>query len=114
MERILSPHDPIFKCGESGILTITTWGYVEKLEIEFPAELVALDSTLNQTICYDIPTHTKTESIQFMIPLYTPYLEDYVITVRAYRGNKHLEDYPKMDVVGVKGTVLDELRTRLR
>ncbi|MBO5336926.1 MAG: InlB B-repeat-containing protein [Lachnospiraceae bacterium] len=114
VERILAPHDSIFKCGESGILTITTWGYVEKLEIEFPQELVALDSTLNQTICYDIPTHTKTENIQFMIPLYTPYLDDYVITVRAYRGDKHLEDYPKMDVVGVRGTVLDELRTRLR
>ena len=26
VERILSPHDPIFKCGESGILTFTTWG----------------------------------------------------------------------------------------
>lgn len=114
VERILAPHDPVFKCGESGILTITTWGYVEKLEIEFPAELVALDSTLNQTICYDIPTHTRTENIQFMIPLYTPYLDDYRITVRAYRGDKHLEDYPKMDVVGVRGTVLDELRTRLR
>ena len=29
VKRILEPQEPVFKCGESGILTFTTWGYAE-------------------------------------------------------------------------------------
>lgn len=115
VERILSPHDPIFKCGESGILTFTTWGYADRVEVVFPESMTALDPTLNKVYDYtDCPGYMITEHLQFMVPLYTPENQNLEITVRAYKGDKKLEDHPTISVIGVSGTVLDEFRTRLR
>lgn len=115
VERILSPHDPIFKCGESGILTFTTWGYADRVEVIFPESMTALDPTLNKVYDYtDCPGYMITEHLQFMVPLYTPENQNLEITVRAYKGDKKLEDHPTISVIGVSGTVLDECRTRLR
>lgn len=115
VERILEPHDPIFKCGESGILTFTTWGYVDRVEVIFPESMTALDPTLNKVYDYtDCPGYMITEHLQFMVPLYTPENQNLEITVRAYKGDKKLEDHPTISVIGVSGTVLDEFRTRLR
>lgn len=108
--RILPPHEPVFKQGESGILHIEAWGYAEKVEVEFPEFL----SEYNRTFLYaDRPRHKVEESIQFMIPLDAP--EDvYEITVRAYKGDRFLEAHPAISTMEVEGSVLDELRTRLR
>lgn len=115
VERILSPHDPIFKCGESGIITFTTWGYADRVEVIFPESMTALDPTLNKVYDYtDCPGYMITEHLQFMVPLYTPENQNLEITVRAYKGDKKLEDHPTISVIGVSGTVLDEFRTRLR
>ena len=90
-ERILSPHDPIFKCGESGILTFTTWGYADRVEVIFPESMTALDPTLNKVYDYtDCPGYMITEHLQFMVPLYTPENQNLEITVRAYKGDKKL------------------------
>lgn len=111
VQRILPPHEPVFKRGESGILDITTWGYAEYVEVEFPDFL----SEYNKTFLYtDCPDYRKEEQIQFMIPLYAPEGGDYTITVRAYKGDKRLEDHPSISAIRVDGTILDELRTRLR
>ena len=115
VERILEPHDPIFKCGESGILTFTTWGYADRVEVIFPESMTALDPTLNKVYDYtDCPGYMITEHLQFMVPLYTPENQNLEVTVRAYKGDKKLEDHPTISVIGVSGTVLDEFRTRLR
>ena len=115
VERILSPHDPIFKCGESGILTFTTWGYADRVEVIFPESMTALDPTLNKVYDYtDCPGYMITEHLQFMVPLYTQENQNLEVTVRAYKGDKKLEDHPTISVIGVSGTVLDEFRTRLR
>lgn len=115
VERILEPHDPIFKCGESGILTFTTWGYADRVEVIFPESMTALDPTLNKVYDYtDCPGYMITEHLQFMVPLYTPENQNLEVTVRAYKGDKKLEDHPTISVIGVSGTVLDEIRTRLR
>lgn len=115
IERILAPHDPIFKCGESGILTITTWGYADRVEVEFPAEIVNLNPELNKVYTYTMtPKYRQEEQLQFMIPLYTPENTSYTITVRAYKDDKKLEEYPDLSVIEVEGSVLDEIRTRLR
>ena len=58
--------------------------------------------------------YRKTEELEFMVPLYTPENQIQEITVRAYKGDKRLEDHPTISVIGVSGNVLDELRTRLR
>jgi hypothetical protein len=113
--RILAPHDPIFKCGESGILHIITYGYADRVEVEFPPEMTALDPELNKTFHYEeTPTYIQEENLQFMIPLYTPENTAFTITVRAYKGDKQLEDHPAVSVIGVEGSVLGEIRTRLR
>ncbi len=115
VKRILEPHEPKFKCGESGILTITTWGYADSVEVEFPEEFTNLAPDLNTTYDYtDNPQYVHKEELQFMVPLYTPENKQYTITVRAYKGDKKLENYPSLSTVKVGGTVLDDIRTRLR
>lgn len=115
ISRILEPHTPVFQCGESGILTIHTYGYAEKVEVEFPAEMAALNPELNQTFSYSGQTeYKKDETLQFMIPLNTPVNENYCIAVRAYKGDRILEKYPSLGTISVSGSILSELRTRLR
>lgn len=115
VKRILEPQEPVFKCGESGILTFTTWGYADRVEVIFPECMTALDPTLNKVYDYtESQGYRKTEELEFMVPLYTPENQTQEITVRAFKGDKRLEDHPTISVIGVSGNVLDELRTRLR
>lgn len=111
VERILAPHDPVFKRGESGILSITAWGYVDKVEVEFPDFL----SEYSQTIDYrGYSDYKEDEKLQFMIPLYADEGADYEITVRVYKGDRKLEAHPAIRTIQVKDSILDEIRTRLR
>ncbi|MCM1101957.1 MAG: InlB B-repeat-containing protein [Clostridium sp.] len=115
IERILEPHTPQFKRGESGRLHITSWGYADRVEVEFPEEFAADDPTLNRVYVYERDAmYKREESEDFMVPLYVAENPEYRVVVRAYKGDKMLEVYPAMTVFGVEGTVLDELRTRLR
>ncbi len=115
VSRILEPHEPIFKCGESGILEINAWGYVDKVEVEFPRDILEKNPDLNKTyIYYPNAMYVQQEKLQFMIPLDTPESNNYMITVRAYKGDKKLEEYPVFGTIKVEGSVVDELRTRLR
>ena len=111
VERILAPHDPVFKRGESGILSVTAWGYVDRIEVEFPDFL----SNYSQIIDYNgYSDYKEDEKIQFMIPLYADEGIDYEITVRVYKGDRKLEAYPEIRTIQVKDSILDEIRTRLR
>lgn len=113
LERILEPHDPVFKAGESGILTILTTGYVDRVEVIFPEEMWALDASLNQTYIYEVPDYIKEEKLAFMVPLRVPEaVMD--ITVRAFKQDTSIEQHPRLATMTVKGNVLDELRTRLK
>lgn len=115
IERVLEPHEPQFKRGESGCLRIVSRGYADRVEIEFPPEFVAENPELNQVYVYvENPMYKQEESCEFMIPLYVPEKREYIITVRAYKGDRMLEAHPALAVLGVEGSVLSELRTRLR
>lgn len=113
LERILEPHDPLFKAGESGLLKILTTGYVDRVEVIFPEEMSELDASLNRTWLYKAPDYIKEEQITFMVPLRVPeaVME---ITVRAYKQDTNIEQHPRLATMTVKGNVLDELRTRLK
>lgn len=113
LERILEPHDPVFKAGESGILTIVTTGYVERVEVSFPQEMTELDPSLNRVYEYPVPDYIQEEKLTFMVPLKVP---DAVmdITVRAYKRDTGIEEHPGLTTITVDGNVLDELRTRLK
>lgn len=113
--RVLEPHEPQFKRGESALLRISSWGYADRIEVEFPAEFLEGNMVENQVYVYERnPMYKQEETYSFMIPLYVQDRESYHVTVRAYKGDKRLERYPELTVFGVGGTVLDELRTRLR
>ena len=113
VKRVMEPHTPVFKKGESGILHIRTWGYVEKLEICFPLEMTKEDGSLNRMIVYETPECVANEEILFMVPLGA--LDgEMTICVRAYKSGTGLETEPEMIVIKVEDSVLNELRTRLR
>lgn len=115
IERLLEPKTPLFKRGESGCLRIRAWGYVDKIEVEFPEELDAGDGNLKCEYVYESSlSYIQEEENIFMIPINFSQNGEYTVTVRAYKGDKMLERHPALAVLGVEGTVLDELRTRLR
>ena len=108
---MLSPHEPVFQRGESGILIVSVRGYARKLEIEWPESFAEDDPDLPRLFSYEIPTELAREEIEFMVPLYLEDDGERQITVRAYKGERTLECRPHLSVAG---SVLEELRTRLR
>ena len=113
MERLLSPKDPVFQAGESGKLTITAGGYVDKLVVTFSEELSGRDGRLDREFVYEIPMYEQREVILFMVPLYTKEGE-YKVKIQAYKDGTQIEDRPVWLDFTVKGSVLDDFRTRLR
>ncbi|MBQ7777198.1 MAG: InlB B-repeat-containing protein [Lachnospiraceae bacterium] len=109
VERVLEPHTPQFKKGESGVLYVETIGYVERLEISFPAGF----EEANRSIVYEVPNYYKSEEIPFVVPFEVPEGE-MVIQVKAFKAGTELEAAPELITISVKGSILDELRTRLR
>lgn len=49
-----------------------------------------------------------------MVPLYPAENGLYEVTVKAYKGDSKLEEHPVICAVTVNGSVLSQLRTRLR
>lgn len=115
-----------FKRGESGILEIKSWGFVEQLEIIFPECFTQSHPELNQRIVYAHPAWKETEQIEFMVPLYLDGINnaldkdmddsttEYSLTVKAYKQGEYIELHPRIHLFQVGGTVLDDLRTILR
>lgn len=109
--RERNPEENIFKTGDGAILSITTTGYADRVEVAFPEELLGLDPDLNRIYEYEYPYLEKSETIQFHIPLGIVQ-QEYEITVTAWKNGQVLVSRPALLVV--EGNVLDELRTRIR
>jgi len=109
IERVLSPHDPLFRGGEKGILKIQLSGGVDSYRITFPQELSQLDDTLN---CEKKLEQGKLNKVdyEFFIPLNTPN-GNYSVTVDAYKKGKKKSANP---FFAVDGVITDDLRTRIR
>lgn len=116
IERILEPHDPVFKGGESGILYITVYGYADRAEAEFPPELAGEDGSRSGMVFdySDMQIYMQESKVQFMVPLYIPAGREYTLKVRAFRGDNSLECEPTLKVTAEGGNVLSEFHTRLR
>ena len=106
-----NPEEKIFKTGDGAVLEIVTAGYVEKLEVVFPEELLQVNQNLPLVYEYEYPSLRNTETVKFSIPLGIPE-QEYEITVRAYKNGEML--ISKQTLMIVEGNVLDELRTRIR
>ena len=109
--RERNPAENICKTGDGVILDIQTSGYVERVEVIFPQELIGEQSDLNRVYTYEYPYLRTNETIQFHVPLGIAEKE-YEIIVRAYKDGEMLTSKPTLVVV--EGNVLDELRTRIR
>lgn len=112
IQRILSPHEPVFKAGESGILHADIYGYARRLEVFYPEEWLSFGVSEKQISDYGQEREAiRQETLQFMVPLKTPE-GAYTFQVRAYSHSG--EELVEHLQIQVKGSVLDELRTRLR
>ncbi|MDE6639925.1 MAG: InlB B-repeat-containing protein [Acetatifactor sp.] len=116
IERILAPHDPVFKGGESGILYINTYGYADRVEVEFPPEFAEADERLKKVVFdySDEQLYRQESAVQFMVPLYISTDREYTLKVRVFRGEKSLESNPVLYITSEGGDILSEFRTRLR
>ena len=109
IERVLSPHDPVFKSGEKGIIKITVTGKAERLKITFPRELTMLDDTLNKEIILN-KLSTETINYEFFVPLGAE-SKNYNVEVKVFKEGREKVTYPSFRVLG---NVTDNLRTRIR
>ena len=112
-ERLPEPHEPVFRCGESGKLVITSYGYVDKVEVIFPNELTHLNPELDIVYTYDGTVYRQEEEYEFMIPLGTP-LGEYTIIVNAWKDGEIKTCSPIIRTLGEEESVLKDIRTRLR
>jgi len=113
--KMKNPQETVFAAGESGVLLITTYGYADWVEVVFPEEMTRYNPELNQIIDYrENPSSCKEERLQFMIPVHTPANQSYRIIVRAYKDGRLLEEEPVLCTIAVQGSIVDEIRTRLR
>ncbi len=110
--RVLAPHTPLFKRGESGMLIVKARGYVERIEVELPDILA--EGGKYYEFCYSTPKDLVREELLFMVPLSVDVDGEYSILVKAYKGEGVLADEPRLCTLKVEDTVLGELRTRLR
>jgi len=107
--RVLEPHTAIFKKGESGVLHISAWGYVDKIEIMFPQAFEMAERIIH----YEIPAALKQEEVPFIVPLKASEGQ-MTIQVKAYKNGVCLEEDSGLVTIEVIGSVLNEFRTRLR
>ena len=112
-QRILAPHEPVFRCGESGKVTVAAYGYVDKVEIVFPKELMDLAPELHAVFEYEGTAYSQLEEYEFMIPLGTP-LGEYKIAVNAWKDGEIKTSMPLIWTLGEEESVLNDIRTRLR
>ena len=109
IERVLSPHEPIFMGGEKGVLKIKLQGGVERVKITFPQALSKLDSNLNTEMVLT-PKDEENIDYEFFIPL-EAVGGNYSVTVEAFKGEEKKVSQPALQV---KGKITDKLRTRIR
>ena len=114
VSRILEPHEPIFRSGESGILTVKVWGYADKVEVIFPAGMSGQEDALTYSYSYEEKEYEQEENLEFMVPLYGVEDGQCAIIVNAYKNGKCLKKEPELAVLGISGSVLEDVRTRLR
>lgn len=111
LERAREPIDDSFKEGDGAVLKIETRGYVDLVTITFPDTFVEHNPSINHIYEYEFPYLMKEEEYIFNIPLGVDD-EEYEILITAYKNDEVL--YSKESLFVVSGTVLDELRTRVR
>lgn len=114
LQRVLPPHEPNFRAGESGWLFLTVSSKIDQVWVVFPEELSTRDASLNQWVSFPGNDSQKQKTILFQIPLGTADSDEYQVELYSYSGGVLLDSEPERCAFTVKGSVLEDLRTRLR
>ncbi len=111
LHRSLSTEgDVVFKTGEQGYIDVRTLGYVDEVEIQFPASLTQYDDEWEESTYSLAPQARDGLRHYFYVPLYAPEGE-YPIQVVGHKG----EESKRVPLtLTVKDSVLDGIRTRIR
>ena len=113
IEKIRNTQADTFRRGESGKLYIQATGYVDRVEIHFPEEWNRFGVNKDCQYVYSVPEMIRKEMLEFAVPLHVQN-GTYQIEVQAFKGEKMISADPQLLTITVSGSVLDELRTRLR
>lgn len=99
---------PTLEKGQKAILKIYTTGYADTLNITFPAELTAIDSSLNKTMKIVPQSHAETD-IVFNVPRY---INDntYTVNVKATNTINNITKETNPEFI-VNDDILDGYRT---
>lgn len=94
--------------GTGIVLNFVTTGYAERVEVIWPGEF---EDTLPTSFDYTAaPEFAKAEAVPFTLPL-GGVENEYDIIVRAYKDGRMIE---KVLTVQVSGSILDDVRVRIR
>lgn len=91
--------------GQRGVIKIRTTGYMDKVVIQFPAELQALNKTMTVA-----PVLIGNYTYEFDVPLEAVFT-NYPVTITGYKGTATKTANINFNVLG---SVFDRFRTRVR
>ena len=113
-----------WRTGESGVIKITAGTHIERIEVIYPDEWIDKQTDdvtfpLNREkniYTYVVPEIKTQENNEFMIPTGVhDENETYTIVVRAYKTRNGVEKMKEVKLpLIVNGSVLEDLRTRIR
>ncbi len=107
IEKLREPTQEAFKAGEVGVIHFKTTAYASQLTIQFREPL----EDLYYQFVYEVPSVIEVGKQYFQVPLGTPDGE-YQVQIIAYKlDGTHRELSLNFTV---KGSITDELRTRIR
>ena len=97
---------------EGAYLNITTYGYADKVEIDWPAKILAANPSLPTFIDYGQDgLYVHAEQLAFIVPSTANEGERIEIPVRAYKDGVVKEQKPYFEV---SGNVMDDIRYRIK
>ena len=112
ISKVRDDGNATFAKGEGTYLDITTHGYADKVEIDWPAKILAENPELPTMIDYTSRSvYTQVEKISFIVPLAANNGERLEIPVRAYKDGVMKEEKPYLEIVG---NALDDIRYRIK
>lgn len=99
-----------FLRADRGLLKITLYGYIEKLDITFPDPFAT--ESFNPSIKADLtPKVVNTYDLEFIIPLDNVPDGNYTVAIKGIKGDKVLYTYPE---ITVNGSVLNQIKNTIK
>lgn len=102
----------VCKKGENALLHVVTYGYADRIMVEFPEALKTGNESVQTEFIYAYPSYVAEENVIFRVPLYCP-AGSYTIIVHAYKNGEELIAKPAVLTV-TDESIMDDVRVRIR